>query len=70
MPRFIVRFMKDLLGERGQASEVCQATIELDAHDELEAERIAKHRFCEIHRTDDWALHADRVKVDPADFPS
>jgi hypothetical protein len=42
MPRFIIRFAKDVLGENGQMSEVCQTTIELDARDEREAERKAK----------------------------
>ena len=27
-------------------------------------------KFCEIHATHDWSLHADRFKMDPADFPS
>jgi hypothetical protein len=70
MPRFIIRFAKDILGENGQMSEVCQTTVELDARDEREAERKAKARFCDIHGTHDWSLHADRLKVDPADFPS
>ena len=55
MPRFIIRFAK----------EVCQTTIELDAQDEPEVEQKAKARFCDIHGTHDWSLHAD-----PADFPS
>jgi hypothetical protein len=70
MPRFIIRFAKDVLGENGQMSEVCQTTIELDARDEREAERKAKARFGDIHGTHDWSLHADRLKVDPAGFPS
>ncbi|MDE5462222.1 hypothetical protein [Bradyrhizobium sp. CSS354] len=70
MPRFIIRFAKDVLGENGQMSEVWQTTIELDARDEREAELMAKARFCDIHGTHDWSLHADRLKVDPADFPS
>ncbi len=70
MPRFIVRFMKDVLGENGQICEACQTTIELDARNEREAEQQAKERFCGIHGLHDWSLHADRAKVDPADFPS
>jgi len=31
MPYFVVRFMKDELGENGQMREVGQATVELDA---------------------------------------
>jgi hypothetical protein len=70
MPRFIVRFIKDVVGDNGQIREVCQTTIELDARNAREAEREAKQRFCDMHATHDWSLHADRLKVDPADFPS
>jgi hypothetical protein len=70
MPRFIVRFVKDLLGEAGRTYEVCQSTVELDAPNQQAAEMLAKQRFCEIHATHDWSLHADRCKVEPADFPS
>ena len=70
MPRFIVHFIKDVLGDNGQIREVCQSTIEVDAGNAGEAERKAKERFCDIHATHDWSLHADRLNVDPADFPS
>ena len=70
MPRFIVSFMKKVLGDNGQMGEVCQTTIELDARNDREAEQQAKERFCQMHATHDWSLHADRLKVDPADFPS
>jgi hypothetical protein len=70
MPRFIVRFLKEILGENGRMSEVCQTTVELEAQDESDAERKAKLRFCDIHGIHDWSLHADRLKIDPADFPS
>jgi hypothetical protein len=70
MARYIVRFFKDVTGEKGQTCEICQATVELDARDARDAEGKAKRKFCEIHATHDWSLHADRFKVDPADFPS
>jgi hypothetical protein len=70
MPRYIARFIKDVLGDNGQTCEVCQTTIELDARSDMEAEQKAKERFCETHATHDWSLHADCMKVDPADFPS
>jgi hypothetical protein len=47
-----------------------QSTIELDARDEREAEWKAKARFCDIHGTHDWCLHAERLTGDPADFLS
>jgi hypothetical protein len=70
MPRFIVRFIKDVLGENGQVCEICQTVVELDAQNHREAEKTAKEKFCDIHGTADWSLHADRLNVDPADFPS
>ena len=70
MPRFIVTFLKDVLGEAGRTYEVCQSTIELDATNERAAAMIAKDQFSEMHRTHDWSLHADRLRVAPADFPS
>ena len=70
MPRFVIRFIKDVLCDNGQMDEVCQATIELDARNDTEAEQQARNRFCQIHATQDWSLHADRLQVDPADFPS
>ena len=53
MPRFIVRFMKDVLGENGQMCEVCQTSVELEARTDREAEQKAKEKFCEIHTTHD-----------------
>lgn len=70
MSRFIIRFMKDVLGENGQVCEICENTIELDAANAQEAEHTAKEQFCAMHGTREWFLHADRVRVDPADFPS
>jgi hypothetical protein len=65
MPRFVVRFVKNVLGENGQMREVTQATVELDARNEREAEQKAKQKFCDMHATHEWSLHADRVEVDP-----
>jgi hypothetical protein len=42
MPRFIVHFIEDVPGESGHVSQVCQATVELDAHNHLDAEQKAK----------------------------
>jgi hypothetical protein len=70
MARFVVRFMKDVLGENGRQSEVCQSTVEIDALDEGEARELAKKRFCESQALHHWSLHADRIHVREADFPS
>ncbi len=70
MARYIVRFFKDVIGKKGHTCEICQAAVELDARNDRDAEEKAKRKFCEIHAIQDWSLHADRFKADPADFPS
>jgi hypothetical protein len=70
MSRFVVRFMKDVLGEYGRQCEVCQGTIEVDADDEGAAAELAKQKFCERQALCDWSLHADRIHIKAADFPS
>jgi hypothetical protein len=68
--RFVVRFMKDVLGDNGRPTEICQKILEIDAPSEDEAKEIAKQRFCEVERLCEWSLHADRIQVKSADFPS
>jgi hypothetical protein len=70
MSRFVVRFMKDVLGENGRETEICQSTVEVDASNEDHAAELAKKKFCETQALRDWSLHADRIQVKSADFPS
>ena len=70
MPRFVARFFKEVLGEAGRASEICQCTVEVDALDNRQATEITKRKFCDLHGVHDWTLHADRFEVKPADYPS
>ncbi|MFT4121895.1 hypothetical protein [Bradyrhizobium sp.] len=70
MSVYVVRFMKDVLGQYGRQSEVCQSAIEIDAADENEAEERAKAKFCKQQALHHWSLHADRIQVRPADLPS
>ncbi len=70
MSRFVVRFMKDVLGENGRESEICQGSLEVDASDESQAVELAKLRFCQTEALRDWSLHADRIQIKQADFPS
>lgn len=70
MSRFIVRFMKDVLGENGRQAEICQSTMEVDAANEGQAAELAKQKFCETQSLCDWSLHADRVQVKQTDSPS
>ena len=70
MSRYVVRFMKDVLGDYGRQREVCQGTLEIDASDEGEAREQAKLRFCKEQALRHWSLHADRIHVRAADYPS
>jgi hypothetical protein len=69
MSLYVVRFMKNVLGENGHEIEACQGTLEVDASSEGQAVELAKRRFCEIQSLCDWSLHADRFHVRAADFP-
>ena len=70
MSRFVVRFMKDVLGENGREAEVCQGSLEIDASNEGQATELAKRKFCEAQALHHWSLRADRIQVSEADFPS
>lgn len=68
MSRFVVRFMKDVLGGNGRQSECCQSALEIDASSEGQATEMAKQKFCELQSLCDWSLHADRIQVRPAEL--
>ena len=70
MSRFIVRFMKDVLGENGRQAEICQSTVEVDAPARVMPPSWPSKKFCETQSLCDWSLHADRVQVKQTDFPS
>ncbi len=70
MSRYVVRFMKDVLGQNGRELEICQGSLEVDASDEGQARELAMKKFCEREALGHWSLHADRIQVGQADFPS
>ena len=70
MARYVARFMKNVLGENGHEAEICQRSIEIDAPCVTDAAELAKMKFCESENVRDWLLHADRVHVIDAEFPS
>ncbi len=70
MSRYVVKFMKDVLGDNGHQIEICQGTLEIDALDEGEATERAKQKFCKDQALCHWSLHADRIHIKAADFPS
>jgi hypothetical protein len=70
MARYIARFMKDVLGDNGHEAEICQRSIEIEAQSSGHAAELAKEKFCENENVNDWLLHADRVRIADAEFPS
>ena len=63
MSRYVVTFMKDVLGGNGRQIEICQSSLEIDASNESQATELAKLKFCERERLCEWSLRADRVEV-------
>ena len=70
MSRYVVRFMKVVLGENGHEAEICQHSMEVEAADKLHASDLAKVSFRESEQVKDWSLHTDRVHVTAAEWPS
>jgi len=70
MSRFVVRFMKDVLGQNGRELEICQRSLEVDASNEGLATEMAKKKFCESEALCEWSLHADRIQIREADLPA
>jgi hypothetical protein len=44
--------------------------LEIDALNAGEATEVAKRKFCESQALCDWSLHADRIQIQAADYPS
>jgi hypothetical protein len=70
MARYIARFMKDVLGENGHESEICQRSVEIEALNKAHAAELAKIKFCESENVKNWSLHADRVHIMESEFSS
>ena len=70
MARYIARFMKRVLGENGHEAEICQRSVEIEAPSVTHAAELAKIKFCDTENVRDWLLHADRIHVTDAEFPS
>ena len=70
MSRYVVRFVKDVLGENGRQREICQSSMEIDANNKVDAAELAKKCFCRSERVPDWSLHADRIQIVDAELPT
>ena len=63
MSRFVVLFMKDVLGGNGRSIEICQRSSRSTPRARAHATELAKQKFCESERLCEWSLHADRIQV-------
>jgi hypothetical protein len=70
VPKYVARFMKSVLGQNGHEAEICQRSLEIEASNKNCAADVAKIKFCEAENVKEWSLHADRVQVIDAEFPS
>jgi hypothetical protein len=70
MPRYLVKFVKQVLSDQGQNFRPVQRSFEIDAADRKMAAKSAERLFCEQQRVSDWTLFADEVIVGEADYPS
>ena len=70
MSRYVVHFMKNVLGSNGHECEICQSALVIDATSEGQATELAKQKFCEMESLCDWSLHADRVRIEATELQS
>jgi hypothetical protein len=70
VPRYIVKFTKNVLSDSGHQATIIERAFDLTARDREEAKQLAKRRFCDLEGVGDWSLHADEILVEEADFPS
>jgi hypothetical protein len=70
VPKYVARFMKNVLGQNGHEAEICQRSLEIEASNKNCAAAVAKIRFCKAENVKEWFLHADRVQVIDAELPS
>ena len=70
MSRYVVKFMKNVVGGDRHEVEVCQGLFEIEARDKSTAIEMAKRKFCEIGHLAAWSIHADRIQAAKSDFPS
>ena len=70
MLRYVVRFMKVVLGENGHEAENTSVRWKSVSCRQPHASDLAKVSFYESERVKDWSLHADRVHITAAEWPS
>lgn len=64
MPKYLVKFFKNLLSSDGHRFKVLQRAIPVGrSHNVDDAVRAAQRRFERLENVRDWKLHADFVEA-------
>ena len=63
MSRFRVAFRKTVYGSTGNAREIFQRIVDIDALDRTSARARAIACFCDLEHVTDWLHHADRMEI-------
>jgi hypothetical protein len=66
---YVVKFFKKVVAH-GHEVDACQYTVDLFASDKKEALALAQKEFCATEHLANWQIHADRIQVAKAEFPS
>jgi hypothetical protein len=69
MFRYVVKFYKKVVAH-GHEVDACQYVAEKLSERAPDALKGARLDFCNAHHLCDWTLHADRVEVCEAEYPS
>jgi hypothetical protein len=69
MSHYVVKFYK-MVTAHGHQVDACQYVAEKYKTQAADALAAAKQDFCTAHHLRDWTVHADRVEVQEAEFPS
>ena len=64
MPRFHVRFFKEVTSDTGQDVDAVQAKFDVNAADKAAAIVAAKESFCRERGIRDWHVNAERIEVE------
>jgi hypothetical protein len=61
--RYVVKFIKRVMGDNGRQADLCQRQLEIDADSQPAALERAKRQFCAAERVRDWKTRADRIEL-------
>ncbi len=64
MPKYCVKFLKNIPDATGHEHPMCQREFEVEAESEADAMAQAKALFSTAEKSGDWSLRADKIEVD------